>query len=85
MCLAVPAKIIGVEEYSAIIDIMGIESKVNVQLIENHKVGDYILVHAGCAIQKIDTDYFEELQEIFQSMLEVQVKNEQTDIDKRYD
>ena len=76
MCLAVPAKIIGVEDYNAIIDIMGIESKVNIQLIENPKVGDYILVHAGCAIQKINTDYFEELQEIFQSMLEVQVKNE---------
>ena len=76
MCLTVPAKIIGVKEYTAIVDIMGIESKVNIQLIENPKVGDYILVHAGCAIQRIDTDYFEELQEIFQSMLEVQVKNE---------
>jgi len=76
MCLAVPAQIIGLEEYSAIIDIMGIESKVNAQLIEEPKVGDYILVHAGCAIQKIDIDYFEELQKIFQSILEVQDKDE---------
>lgn len=76
MCLAVPAQIIVLEEYSAIIDIMGIESKVNAQLIEEPKVGDYILVHAGCAIQKIDTDYFEELQKIFQSILEVQDKDE---------
>ena len=76
MCLAVPAQIIGLEEYSAIIDIMGIESKVNAQLIEEPKIGDYILVHAGCAIQKIDTDYFEELQKIFQSMLVMQEKDE---------
>lgn len=76
MCLAVPAQIIGLEEYSAIIDIMGIESKVNSQLIEEPKIGDYILVHAGCAIQKIDADYFEELQKVFQSMLEVNEKDE---------
>ena len=76
MCLAVPAQIIGLEEYSAIIDIMGIKSKVNAQLIEEPKIGDYILVHAGCAIQKIDTDYFEELQKIFQSMLVMQEKDE---------
>ena len=76
MCLAVPAQIIGLEEYSAIIDIMGIESKVNAQLIEEPKVGDYILVHAGCAIQKIDTDYFEELQKIFQSILDSEEEDE---------
>lgn len=84
MCLAVPAQIIGIDHYSAIIDIMGIESKVNAQLIEDPKVGEYILVHAGCAIQKIDIAYFYELQKILQEMLEV-AKDEQTDIDKSYD
>lgn len=70
MCLAVPAKIIDLDNYTAIIDIMGIESKINVQLIENLKIGDYVLVHAGCAIQKLDEDYFEELQGIFQLILD---------------
>ena len=76
MCLAVPGLIIGLDNYSAIIDIMGLESKVNVQLIENLKVGDYVLIHAGCAIQKIDKDYFEELQKIFQSILDSEEKCE---------
>ena len=76
MCLAVPAQIIDVDNYSAIIDIMGVESEVNVQLIEDLKVGDYVLVHAGCAIQKIDKDYFEELQKIFQSILDNEEKDE---------
>ena len=76
MCLAVPAQIIYVDNYSAIIDIMGLESKVNIQLIEDLKVGDYVLVHAGCAIQKIDKDYFEELQKIFQSILDSEEKDE---------
>lgn len=76
MCLAVPGLIIDLDNYSAIIDIMGLESKVNVQLIENLKVGDYVLIHAGCAIQKIDKDYFEELQKIFQSILDSEEKCE---------
>ncbi|AJG99956.1 hydrogenase assembly protein HypC [Clostridium beijerinckii] len=69
MCLAIPAQVRDIDSYSAIIDIMGLESRINIQLIEELKVGDYVLVHAGCAIQKIDKDYFEELQRIFQSIL----------------
>lgn len=76
MCLAVPGLIIVLDNYSAIIDIMGLESKVNVQLIENLKVGDYVLIHAGCAIQKIDKDYFEELQNIFKAILDGEEKCE---------
>lgn len=76
MCLAIPALIVAVEEYSAKVDIMGVESEVNLQLIEDSKIGDYVLVHAGCAIQKIDTEYFEYLQEVFQLMLKEQQKDE---------
>jgi hydrogenase expression/formation protein HypC len=76
MCLAIPARIVDIKEYSAKVDIMGVESEVNIQLIEDAKAGEYVLVHAGCAIQKIDTDYFEYLQEIFQSMLEETQKGE---------
>lgn len=65
MCLAIPAKIININGYYASVDIMGIESRVNIQLIEKINIGDYILVHAGCGIQKIDVDYFNYLQEVF--------------------
>lgn len=74
MCLAIPAQVISIDNYSAIMDIMGLESRINIQLIEELKVGDYVLVHAGCAIQKIDKDYFEELQSIFQSILNSEEK-----------
>ena len=74
MCLAIPAKVRDIDSYSEIIDIMGLESRINIQLIEELKVGDYVLVHAGCAIQKIDKDYFEELQSIFQSILNSEEK-----------
>ncbi|NRT80745.1 MULTISPECIES: HypC/HybG/HupF family hydrogenase formation chaperone [Clostridium] len=74
MCLAIPAQVRNIDNYSAIMDIMGLESRINIQLIEELKVGDYVLVHAGCAIQKIDKDYFEELQRIFKSILNSEEK-----------
>ncbi|MBE6090022.1 MAG: HypC/HybG/HupF family hydrogenase formation chaperone [Clostridium beijerinckii] len=74
MCLAIPAQVRSIDNYNAIIDIMGLESRINIQLIEELKVGDYVLVHAGCAIQKIDKDYFEELQRIFKSILNSEEK-----------
>jgi hydrogenase expression/formation protein HypC len=76
MCLAIPAIIKKVEQYCAKIDIMGIESEVNIQLIDNPKAGDYVLVHAGCAIQKIDTSYFNYLLDTYKSILEEQQKDE---------
>lgn len=76
MCLAIPAQIIALERYSGKVDIMGVEGEVNIELIEEPKVGDYILVHAGCAIQSIDSEYFDYLQKIFQEIINEQCKDE---------
>jgi hydrogenase expression/formation protein HypC len=65
MCIASPGKIIDITCTQAKVDIMGIETMVNIQLIENPQVGDYVLVHAGCAIEKVNQNYFEELFNIF--------------------
>jgi len=54
MCLAIPAKIISIEEKLAQVDFgEGVLREVNVSLV-NAKVGDYVLVHAGYAIQILD-------------------------------
>jgi hydrogenase expression/formation protein HypC len=37
-------------------------------LIENPKAGEYVLVHIGCAIEKIDEKYFNDLNEVFKGM-----------------
>lgn len=70
LCLAVPAKIISLEECMAKVDIMGLESYINIQLIDSPKIGELVLVHAGCAIEKIDAEYFSYLNEIFEDLLE---------------
>lgn len=64
MCLAVPAQITKIENHHAFVDTMGFAHRVNIQLIEDVILGDYVLVHAGFAIQKIDTDQYNELKNI---------------------
>jgi hydrogenase nickel insertion protein HypA len=57
MCLAVPSKIIALDNLLATIDVYGARRQVSVMLLpEEPKVGDYVLVHAGFAIQKIDKE-----------------------------
>src|SRR4030043_2243294 len=54
MCLAIPAKIISIKENLAQVDFSeGVLREVNVSLV-NAKVGEYVLVHAGYAIQLMD-------------------------------
>ncbi|MFC1559797.1 HypC/HybG/HupF family hydrogenase formation chaperone [Candidatus Margulisiibacteriota bacterium] len=54
MCLAIPEKIIKIENETAIVRSGSIEHEVNITFMPKSKIGDYILVHAGFAIQKID-------------------------------
>ena len=54
MCLAIPAKIISLEEDFAQVDMGGNRLKISTLLMDNLAVGDYVIVHAGFAIHKLD-------------------------------
>ena len=55
MCLAVPGKIVAVTSADeAQADLGGIQKTINVSLIENPQPGDWVVVHVGFALQKID-------------------------------
>jgi len=54
MCLAIPSKIIKIEDNVATIDVEGVKRKVSLLLLEDAIVGEYVIVHAGFAIQRID-------------------------------
>ena len=60
MCLAVPMQIESLEGNLAVVDAAGARRQISVALLENAMVGDYVLVHAGFAIQKIDQEQAEE-------------------------
>jgi len=56
MCLAIPAKIVNIEDGMGTVDMAGVQKKVSLILLEEAQVGDYIIVHAGFGIHKIDEE-----------------------------
>ncbi|MBW2410210.1 MAG: HypC/HybG/HupF family hydrogenase formation chaperone [Deltaproteobacteria bacterium] len=54
MCLAIPSKITKIENNMATIDVEGVQREASLLLLEDARVGDYVIVHAGFAIQKLD-------------------------------
>jgi len=54
MCLAIPSKITKIENEMAVIDVDGVQRQASLLLLPGVQVGDYVIVHAGFAIQKID-------------------------------
>ena len=56
MCVAVPAKVIEIYEHESLVDFGQIKKKVNTFFIEDIKIGDYVLIHAGCAVEKISEE-----------------------------
>ena len=53
MCLSIPAKVIKIDGQMADVSVGGAIFKAGLQMVENVNPGDYILLHAGFAIQKI--------------------------------
>lgn len=54
MCLAVPARIVELEADNAVVDAMGNRFEAKTTLLEDAKIGELVLVHAGFAISKVD-------------------------------
>ena len=54
MCLAIPSRITKIENEMAVIDVDGVQRQASLLLLPDAEVGDYVIVHAGFAIQRID-------------------------------
>lgn len=67
MCLGYPAKVVEIleDDKKAIVDYLGLKKTVNVSLIKEVTVGDYLLIHSGVAIEKIDEKEAEEIEKLF--------------------
>jgi hydrogenase expression/formation protein HypC len=56
MCLAIPARITKINKNIAEVESLGVKKEVDISLVPGVKVGDYVIVHAGFAIQLIDEE-----------------------------
>ena len=68
MCVGLSAKVVSVNEGTAVIDASGAKREVSADLIDDLEIGDYVMVHAGGAIAKITSDDSEETDEIMESI-----------------
>ncbi len=70
MCLAVPSKIIEIDGYAATVDVMGLRKKISLMLLPDEpKIGDYVLVHAGFAINKIEPHEAEQALKLYEEII----------------
>jgi hydrogenase expression/formation protein HypC len=69
MCVAVPGKVIEIDDTRGKVDIMGNVVEADFGLLENPAVGEYVIVHAGFAIQRVDADDARETQELWREIL----------------
>lgn len=74
MCLSVPGQIIKINGDNAVVDINGNKIEANIQLITDAAVGEYVLVHAGFAIEKIDEEEAAGTIELFDEYNNMQEK-----------
>lgn len=73
MCVAIPSRITAINGIMATIDVMGAQRQASLMLLpEPAEIGEYVLVHAGFAIQKLDPQAGEETLLLFEQILEHQ-------------
>jgi len=70
MCLAIPALVKSIDGYMAEVDIDGVTRQVSIQLTPEVKIGDYVLLHTGYAINVIDEAEAEETLELLRELSE---------------
>jgi len=70
MCLAVPYRIISKDQNKAIADVFGVQKEIDIRILENVEVDEYVLVHAGFAIQRVSQEEAEETLELLTELCE---------------
>ena len=69
MCLAFPARIVALSgESDAVIDLDGVHKTISLALVDDAAVGDYVIVHVGFALQKLDVEEAERTLALFAEM-----------------
>ena len=78
MCLSIPSKVVAIDENNmATVDTMGVKRKVTLDLIgEPVEIGEYVLIHVGFAMNKIDTEEALESLRIYEEIVAQMGTNE---------
>lgn len=69
MCLAIPAQVVELRANdNALVDLAGVKKEISLALVEDVVVGDYVIVHVGYALNKLDPEEAEKTLRLFAEM-----------------
>jgi len=69
MCLAIPAQIVELRDGdNAVVDLAGVRKEISLSLVDGVAVGDYVIVHVGYALNKLDPEEAEQTLKLFAEM-----------------
>lgn len=69
MCLAIPARVVEMpDEETAVVDLGGVKKAISLALVEDVTVGDYVIVHVGFALNKLNAEEAEKTLALFAEM-----------------
>jgi hydrogenase expression/formation protein HypC len=69
MCLAIPARVVEVnDDEMAVVDLSGVRKEISLALVEDVAVGDYVIVHVGFALNKLNAEEAEKTLALFAEM-----------------
>ncbi len=78
MCLAVPSEIVSINDLAATVDVYGARREISLLLLPDQvEIGDFVIVHAGFAIQKIDREAGNEALRLIKELVESEEFQEQ--------
>ena len=70
MCLAVPMRVMSIDGEMARCEIDGVRREASLMMVDGVEPGDYVIIHAGFAIQKLDVEDAEETLRVFRELLD---------------
>jgi hydrogenase expression/formation protein HypC len=69
MCLGVPMRVKSIDGETAVCEIDGVRREASLMMVEGVQVGDFVLIHAGFAIEKLDEEDAQQTLELFRQLL----------------
>jgi hydrogenase expression/formation protein HypC len=72
MCLAIPMKLINIEGNKGIVELSGVKKEISLDLLKEVKIGDYLIIHAGFAIEKLNEEEAKKTLSLWEEIAEVQ-------------
>lgn len=69
MCVGVPAQVIEINEYSAIVDVMGSQMSIGIIFVPEVQIGEFVIVHAGQAMSIIEESFAHESLEEWRKLV----------------